>query len=187
MLKRVTIVIVFIFSVFLMFLSSGNLDLFKNKQRYHTKDKSGEVILRIMYDGEVMDCSDCHEEQEVDMTQRELGFHEEIKYQHITGSKWCFHCHYDQPGKRGKIKLETGKYTGTHKLHLLCGQCHGKKLSEWKSGIHGKQIGSWMASKYGENKKLNCGDCHSPHHPRSFRVKPFRGPLTRFEGKGGNE
>ena len=57
--------------------------------------------------------------------------------------------------------------------YLLCGQCHGEKLRDWKVGVHGKRTGDWN----GRKQYLLCAHCHDPHSPRFKPLKPLPPPV----------
>ena len=31
--------------------------------------------------------------------------------------------------------------------YVLCGQCHGEKLRDWRAGVHGRRTGQWNGHK----------------------------------------
>ena len=58
---------------------------------------------------------------------------------------WCFDCH--NPDNRDKLRLANGKLVKFEESYILCGQCHGTILREWKAGLHGKRTGMWNGDK----------------------------------------
>jgi hypothetical protein len=118
----------------------------------------------------IFPCTDCHVDLEVDKTRRELTEeHDGIVLNH--GEKWCFDCH--NPDDRDYLRLADGQLIDFKESYILCGQCHGPKLRDWKLGIHGKRTGQWD----GQKKYLLCAHCHNPHHPRFEPVTPLPPPV----------
>ena len=86
----------------------------------------------------------------------------------------CLDCHDAQ--NRDRLHLASGEPVAFTASYLLCGQCHGDKLRDWRIGIHGKRTGSWNGPK----KYLLCVHCHNPHSPHFAPLKPMP-PPTRPE------
>jgi hypothetical protein len=171
----------------ILHLNAGNLELFKKPPRFHIVDDSGQVILKIKKAEWVYNCIDCHSDFKTRTSPREMvADHRELLYDHIKGEKWCFVCHYESLEKRNRIRLPGGIYRGPTDMVKLCRQCHGEKTNEWEIGIHGKVTGSWLTYGDAKREKRSCNHCHSPHHPRSIKVKPFPGPRVRFERQVNN-
>ena len=57
--------------------------------------------------------------------------------------------------------------------YLLCGQCHGEKLRDWRAGVHGRRTGQWN----GHKTYLLCAHCHNPHQPRFKAIAPKPAPV----------
>jgi len=166
---------------------AGNLELFPKSPRYHIVDESGEVILKIKKAMWIYNCVDCHRDFKTNRQAREMvSEHRELLYDHIKGENWCFACHYEELDKRNRIFLKGDIYRGPQDMIKLCSQCHGEKKREWEIGIHGKVTKTWLTYGEKEGEKMSCENCHSPHHPRSFKVKPFPGPKVRVERQGEN-
>ena len=147
----------------------------------HTKDANGEVILRIKKAKWIYNCIDCHKDFKTRTTPRQLvSDHRNLQYEHIKGNKWCFSCHHEDLDKRNRVYLPKGIYRGPQDMKTLCGQCHGEKTREWEMNIHGKVTGSWKTYGQVKREKKSCESCHSPHHPRSYKVKPEPGPKLRL-------
>ncbi|MGC8763545.1 MAG: hypothetical protein ACP5VN_07945 [Acidobacteriota bacterium] len=66
-----------------------------------------------------------------------------------------------------------GQLIGFSKSYLLCGQCHGDKLRDWRVGVHGKRTGQWN----GRKEYLLCVHCHNPHSPHFAPLKPLPPPV----------
>ncbi len=60
------------------------------------------------------------------------------------------------------LRLASGATIPFTQSYLLCGQCHGDKLRDWRMGVHGKRVGMWN----GEKTYFLCVNCHNPHSPR---------------------
>ncbi len=118
----------------------------------------------------IFPCSNCHADMKPNYAQRVLkDEHVNIKLNH--GKKWCFTCH--NPNNRDVLRLADGTLLSFEKSYLLCGQCHGPNLRDWKTGIHGKMTGMWN----GKKQYLLCAHCHNPHAPRFRPLKPSPPPL----------
>lgn len=110
-------------------------------------------------------CSDCHADQAANQTVRMLeDEHDQIVLRH--GTKWCYTCH--DPANHDFLRLADGSSLAFSRSHLLCGQCHGPKLRDWRLGIHGKRTGNWKGQKH----YLLCAHCHNPHDPRFPSMQP---------------
>jgi len=109
----------------------------------------------------VFPCSDCHAELKTNPVRRELTEeHTEIKLRHDEKNRWCLDCH--NADNRDYLHLASGKLVDFNQSYLLCGQCHGPTLADWKVGVHGKRTGMWN----GKKQYLLCAHCHNPHSPR---------------------
>ncbi len=110
----------------------------------------------------IFPCSGCHASMEKNGTRRELAFHDEQQsiFSHDAEHRWCLDCHDLQ--NRDVLRLASGATIPFTQSYLLCGQCHGDKLRDWRVGIHGKRIGSWNGAK----TYFLCVNCHNPHSPR---------------------
>lgn len=126
----------------------------------------------------VFPCSECHEGAG-DPTRRELGAHEDVQaaFDHDAENRWCLDCHDNQ--KRDVLRLASGAHVPFTESYRLCGQCHGDKYRDWRSGIHGKRVGHWD----GERTYLLCVNCHNPHSPRFKAIKPDARPQRPEEIK----
>jgi len=101
--------------------------------------------------------------------------HENIVLHHAEGQRGCLDCH--DAGNRDVLHLANGTPVPFERSYLLCGQCHGPRLRDWRLGIHGKRLGSWN----GERKVLLCPHCHNPHSPRFELMKPLPPPTPPKE------
>ena len=97
--------------------------------------------------------------------------HEYIKLNHGPRDRWCFDCH--NPDNRDVLRLASGRLVPFTESYLLCGQCHGDKLRDWKVGVHGKRTGMWNGAK----QYLLCAHCHNPHAPHFQPMKPLPPPV----------
>lgn len=124
---------------------------------------------------DIFPCSECHADMDPDPTVREIPDHENIKLQHGTRRRWCFDCH--NPTDRDKLRLANGDLIGFEESYILCGQCHGPKLRDWRAGVHGKRTGQWNGVK----RYRLCVHCHNPHSPRFKPLQPEPRPHTPSE------
>ena len=104
-----------------------------------------------------VDCKVCH-------TRILAPQHAAITLHHAEEQRDCFGCH--DPADRDRLRLASGRTLPFENSYLLCGQCHGPKLRDWRDGLHGKRTGEWG----GRRKYLLCVHCHTPHDPR---IKPM--------------
>jgi hypothetical protein len=80
--------------------------------------------------------------------------------------RWCLACHMEK--KYNKLRLSSGRKISFNESFLLCGECHGTQLRDWKRNFHGKTIGSWN----GLRKVYSCTYCHNAHDPKFKPLKP---------------
>jgi hypothetical protein len=114
-------------------------------------------------------CSKCHRYLPVNKAKRKLvGNHSNIVLKHAEDQQWCFNCH-----EGDKLKLANGQLIDYEKSYILCGQCHGTVIRDWKAGIHGKTTGMWD----GEKVYRICVTCHDPHQPRFKPLEPKQPPM----------
>jgi len=93
----------------------------------------------------IFPCSQCHAGMPVNRQPRKLEqMHQDIVLKHMPGG-WCFDCH--NPDNRDTLRLANGKRVSFEESFVLCGQCHGTILREWKAGLHGKRTGMWNGEK----------------------------------------
>jgi len=118
----------------------------------------------------IFPCSDCHASQETRLTRRVLDTHGEIQLRHGDRERWCFDCH--DPEDRDQVRLTSGALVPLAESHRLCGQCHGDKHRDWRTGVHGKRIGSWSGAK----RALVCRHCHDAHAPHFKAMAPLPPP-----------
>ncbi len=127
----------------------------------------------------IFPCMDCHDGMEPDFTVRKVSAHEDIALDHGPRERWCFDCH--DPVNRNQLRLASGSTVPFTESYLLCGQCHGDKLRDWKVGVHGKRTGKWS----GKKDYLLCAHCHNPHSPAFEPIEPLPPPEppARLHGK----
>ncbi|HSM91398.1 MAG TPA: hypothetical protein VLT47_00850 [Anaeromyxobacteraceae bacterium] len=128
----------------------------------------------------IFPCSQCHDPKIAppNRTRRALGFHADAGepaavFDHDAEHRWCVDCHDLQD--RDVLRLASGDTIPFTRSYLLCGQCHGDKLRDWRVGVHGKRVGSWNGPK----TYFLCVNCHNPHTPRFKGVRelgPGGGP-----------
>jgi len=124
----------------------------------------------------IFPCSGCHADLPVNRTRRQLtDMHEDIVLRHDEQHRWCLDCH--DATDRDFLHLASGERIPFDQSYLLCGQCHGEKLRDWRAGVHGRRTGSWN----GHKTYLLCAHCHNPHQPRfkPLEPKPAPHPPTR--------
>jgi len=121
----------------------------------------------------IFPCTSCHDGKSMkpDTRRRELtGMHGDIVLNHGPASRWCLDCH--DANNRDSLHLASGEKVAFTASYLICGQCHGDKLRDWRVGVHGKRTGSWNGPK----QYLLCVNCHNPHTPRFQALKPMPAP-----------
>jgi hypothetical protein len=123
----------------------------------------------------IFPCTSCHDPKVMpaNTKRRELGMHNEIQemLHHGPKTRWCLDCH--DANSRDFLHLASGEKVSFNASYLLCGQCHGDKLRDWRLGIHGKRTGSWNGAK----QYLLCVNCHNPHSPHFAPLKPMPPPV----------
>ena len=120
----------------------------------------------------IFPCSNCHKDMKVNRTRRVLTeMHTDIELRHDEEHRWCLDCH--DPDDRDKLHLASGQRVSFDESYLLCGQCHGEKLRDWRAGVHGRRTGQWN----GHKRYLLCANCHNPHQPRFKPIQPKPAPL----------
>jgi len=111
----------------------------------------------------------------VNRERRELsGMHADIVLSHDEEHRWCLDCHDAED--RDVLHLAGGERVPFEESYLLCGQCHGEKLRDWRAGVHGRRSGQWN----GQKTYLLCAHCHNPHQPRFKAFAPERPPRRPF-------
>jgi Cytochrome c3 len=121
----------------------------------------------------IFPCSTCHKDLKPDRTRRELvAFHADIELRHDEKNRWCLDCH--NADDRDSLHLAGGQKVSFDESYLLCGQCHGEKIRDWRAGVHGRRTGQWN----GHKTYLLCVNCHSPHQPRFKPLEPKPAPAA---------
>ena len=126
---------------------------------------------------EVFPCGElCHDRLVTNPTRRTtlVPEPEHILLQHGE-TLWCLDCH--SRDNHDVLTLIDGSEVGLNESHLLCGQCHGPFLRDWRHGVHGQRTGSWRDAK----DTWPCVRCHNPHDPKFKPIKPEPPPRTRFQ------
>lgn len=119
----------------------------------------------------IFPCSGCHADLEVNRRRRELtDFHTDIELKHDEQHRWCLDCH--DATERDSLHLASGERVSFDESYLLCGQCHGEKLRDWRAGVHGRRTGDWN----GHKQYLLCAHCHNPHQPKFRPIAPMPPP-----------
>jgi len=122
----------------------------------------------------IFPCSGCHADRKPDPTRRVLkDMHDDIQLRHDEQHRWCLDCH--DANDRDLLHLASGEKVPFERSYLLCGQCHGEKLRDWRAGVHGKRTGEWRSD--GQKRYLLCAHCHNPHQPRFRSIEPKPAPL----------
>ena len=120
----------------------------------------------------IFPCSSCHASMPVNRTRRELTeFHTDIVLAHDEQHRWCLDCH--DADHRDQLHLASGAPVSFAESYVLCGQCHGEKLRDWRAGVHGRRTGQWN----GHKTYLLCAHCHNPHQPRFKAIQPMPAPV----------
>jgi hypothetical protein len=119
----------------------------------------------------IFPCSECHKDLSVNRERRVLTqMHDDIQLKHDEQHRWCLDCHDAED--RDHLHLASGALVSFEESYLLCGQCHGEKLRDWRAGVHGRRTGEWN----GHKKYLLCAHCHNPHQPRFRALAPMPAP-----------
>jgi hypothetical protein len=119
----------------------------------------------------IFPCSGCHADLPPNRTKRALSaMHDDIVLRHDEQHRWCLDCH--DATDRDSLHLASGERVPFERSYLLCGQCHGEKLRDWRAGVHGRRIGQWN----GQKSYLLCAHCHNPHQPRFRSLQPKPAP-----------
>jgi hypothetical protein len=125
---------------------------------------------------DIFPCSDCHDpEDEVDLTPHEVDMHDDIVFEHDAENRWCLDCH--DARDRDVLHLADGRPVAFTESYLLCGQCHGPQLRNWRAGDHGRRTGYWS----GQKEYLLCAHCHNPHSPTIKPIEPLPPPPRQEE------
>ncbi len=140
-----------------------------NQQRTKSEERL-EVPPPPFSDG-IFPCSQCHAFQKPNRARRTLSdMHTDIVLKHDEEHRWCLDCH--DADDRDRLHLASGERISFEESYLLCGQCHGEKLRDWRAGVHGRRTGEWN----GHKKYLLCANCHNPHQPRFKSIEPRPAP-----------
>ena len=119
----------------------------------------------------IFPCSACHAGLPVNRSRRGLTeMHSDIVLRHDEAHRWCLDCH--DAADRDRLHLASGEPVSFDESYLLCGQCHGEKLRDWRAGVHGRRTGDWS----GHKRYLLCAHCHNPHQPRFRPMAPAPAP-----------
>lgn len=138
------------------------------------KKESGDIqVPPPPFSEDIFPCSECHnEDMPANRQRRELeDAHDDIVFKHDEKHRWCLDCH--DADNRDKLHLADGRLVDFKESYILCGQCHGPKLRDWRNGVHGRRTGLWN----GQKKYLLCAHCHNPHSPRFKKIKPEPAPV----------
>jgi hypothetical protein len=129
----------------------------------------------------IFPCSGCHAALKPNPSRRRLSeMHDDIQLRHDEQHRWCLDCH--DAADRDWLHLASGERVPFERSYLLCGQCHGEKLRDWRAGVHGRRTGLWN----GQKSYLLCANCHNPHAPRFRPIAPRPAP-RRPERPDGHE
>ncbi len=119
----------------------------------------------------IFPCSSCHADRKPNPARRALTeMHDDIELRHDEQHRWCLDCH--DAADRDWLHLASGERVPFERSYLLCGQCHGEKLRDWRAGVHGRRTGEWN----GQKRYLLCAHCHNPHQPRFRALAPRPAP-----------
>ena len=120
----------------------------------------------------IFPCTECHAQLTVNRTRRVLTeMHDDIVLRHDEQHRWCLDCH--DATDRDWLHLASGERIPFEQSYLLCGQCHGEKLRDWRVGVHGRRTGNWN----GHKTYLLCAHCHNPHQPHFKPLEPKPAPV----------
>jgi hypothetical protein len=107
-------------------------------------------------------CSQCHNDQSVNVARAAEMAHGDIKLDHGGQEKplSCFTCHNKED--RDALETEAGVKVDMDHSYQLCAQCHFRQKKDWVGGAHGKRVSYWA----GQRVVKSCVSCHNPHSPR---------------------
>jgi hypothetical protein len=143
----------------------------ENDQQSTPKGQMDIQIPPPPFSEDIFPCTECHADMEANLERRELeDFHDDIIFKHDEENRWCMDCH--DANNRDMLHSASGELIDFKESYMLCGQCHGPKLRDWRAGIHGRRTGNWN----GQKKYLLCAHCHDPHAPKFKKVKPEAAP-----------
>ncbi|MBE0568764.1 MAG: hypothetical protein IH577_03690, partial [Deltaproteobacteria bacterium] len=77
----------------------------------------------------------------------------ELKDEHTNiqlknhSENYLFFLYFHDINNRDKLRLVSGDLIDFTESFRLCGQCHGDKYRDWRSGIQGKRTGKWKGKK----------------------------------------
>ena len=169
----------------LLILATGSISIAAKKKKHkkriktvtYKKGKEISVPSPPFSEG-IFPCTECHDPSDVNYKRRILTEeHVNIRLRHDEKNRWCLDCH--SATKRDFLHLASGRLVSFKKSYILCGQCHGPKLRDWKVGVHGKRTGNWNGTK----KYLLCVHCHNPHTPKFKKLKPLPPPVRQEDIK----
>lgn len=134
--------------------------------------------LRLHRDGKAEKCSSCHEGLSGDQDSRATkDAHPNLVLDHGL-NLLCLNCHHRL--NSDAYVYHDGSEIPAEEPNRLCAKCHGTHYRDYTLGIHGRRNGFWN-STLGEQKTLDCIQCHDPHRPRFPAIKPDPPPvLVRF-------
>lgn len=104
-------------------------------------------------------------------------FHRGLQFNH--GNNKCSSCHV--VGAQDALRLADGSTIPMRDALVLCGQCHGSQLRDYKAGAHGGMSGHWDLASGGRLRN-HCVDCHDPHVPKFTPSTPVLPPRDRHLG-----
>jgi formate-dependent nitrite reductase cytochrome c552 subunit len=104
-------------------------------------------------------------------------FHQGMLFDH--GNNRCASGHV--VGAQDVLRLADGRTVPMRDAIVLCGQCHGSQLRDYKAGAHGGMNGYWDLAS-GDRLRNHCVDCHDPHVPRFAPSNPVLPPRDRLLG-----
>ena len=120
-------------------------------------------------------CSKCHQTLGVTWKPEPKNLpvsHTRLTFRHMEGVSECRFCHSQT--NPDELNLMDGKRIPYLEVATLCGQCHGERHRDWKSGIHGRATGNWLT---GPKISDTCSHCHNAHSPEfaKYQAEPKRG------------
>jgi hypothetical protein len=125
--------------------------------------------------GYLHNCNDCHRLFQSDPArEQDLYQHASIVLDHGLNNR-CTNCHAIDD--RERLILLSGETVPFSQTPRLCSGCHGTVYRDWERGMHGKTLGSWSAAS-GNQRRLNCNECHDPHAPAYESFVPLPPPNT---------
>ncbi len=154
------------------------------EEKFYTKDTLQNPYLeaKLLKDGEVYRCQECHETMEASTVQKSFySAHKDVVLKHGVNQS-CRTCH--SPTDKEKLLDIMDKHVAFNQSELTCLKCHGPIYRDWEKGVHGRMKDYWDPKKKIGAEKITCVACHNPHQPSFPMMEPAPGPYRyQYEGE----